>query len=88
MEEKRTPLTLEERIAELENEIKRCWRLHDEAEDKEEKRELRGLIKSSRDNLDKLLIQQSSKYILLFLSINISILIFYFYSSNSTTSTR
>eukprot|EP00604_Paraphysomonas_vestita_P004441 CAMPEP_0174825186 /NCGR_PEP_ID=MMETSP1107-20130205/42519_1 /TAXON_ID=36770 /ORGANISM="Paraphysomonas vestita, Strain GFlagA" /LENGTH=447 /DNA_ID=CAMNT_0016056567 /DNA_START=2100 /DNA_END=3443 /DNA_ORIENTATION=- len=51
-------MTLEEKITELENEIRHCWRLHDATEDKEEKRELRRLIEKRADNLDKLLIQQ------------------------------
>eukprot|EP00604_Paraphysomonas_vestita_P000967 CAMPEP_0174818268 /NCGR_PEP_ID=MMETSP1107-20130205/933_1 /TAXON_ID=36770 /ORGANISM="Paraphysomonas vestita, Strain GFlagA" /LENGTH=71 /DNA_ID=CAMNT_0016029907 /DNA_START=38 /DNA_END=249 /DNA_ORIENTATION=+ len=64
MEEKRSPRTLEERITELEIEIRDYKRLHDEAEDIEMKKLYGGLIKSARDNLHDLnLQQQEERYI-------------------------
>lgn len=57
-EGKTLPMSLEERIAELEETIRGYDKEYKATTDKEEKRELRGLIKSARDNLQPLLLQQ------------------------------
>jgi hypothetical protein len=51
-------MTLEERIAELEDTIRGYENEYKATADKEEKRELRGLIKTRGDNLDKLLAER------------------------------
>ena len=40
-----------EQIARLNDEIARCWRLHDDAEDQEMRKIYAGIIKSARGNL-------------------------------------
>jgi prephenate dehydrogenase len=60
MEGKPVPLTLEERIAELEDKI-RGYETKLETADSDDKRMYADLIKSTRKTLDKLILQQTQQ---------------------------